>query len=65
MLSLAGFIAGIAYAQYSRRRFDQSFLPRIEKPVSQEKTPAVPMQTLDDAMKTARHQRKKPEYTTH
>lgn len=66
LLSLFGFIGGVAFAQYKRRQLDNSLSYKAGKTLWEEKPArAVPMQMVDESMAAARKQRKKPDYTTH
>jgi hypothetical protein len=64
LLGAFGFLAGVAYAQYQRRRL--AAVPRLPaKPALPDKAPHIPMQVVDETMATARQSRDKAGHTTH
>jgi hypothetical protein len=66
LLGIVGFFSGVAFMQYRRNRFVPYPQPR-EKPLwnDQKALPAVPMQTMDQALATARMPKNRSDYTTH
>jgi hypothetical protein len=64
LLGVLGFLSGVVFAQYQRRRLLQ--VPQYSpKAVPDKSRPQVPMQVLDETIATARQHRNKAGYTTH
>jgi len=66
LLGALGFLSGVAFAQYQRRRLLKPF-SNVEKPTlpRDKALPQIPMQVVDKTMATARQQSKKSDYTMH
>jgi hypothetical protein len=66
LLGVLGFLSGIVFAQYQRRRLLAPFQNAGTSVLPRNKAlPQVPMQVVDETMATARQQRKKSDYTMH
>lgn len=64
LLGALGFISGVFFAQYQRRRL-AVIPPRSALPVVSSKTQQIPMQVVDQTLANARQNRTDAGYTTH
>lgn len=66
LLGVVGFLSGVMFAQYQRRRLLEPFRSLDKPAVPRDKAlPKIPMQVVDETMATARQQSKKSDYTMH
>lgn len=66
LLGVLGFLSGIVFAQYQRKRLLEPFRNSGTTALPRDKAlPQIPMQVVDETMATARQQRKKSDYTMH
>lgn len=67
LLGAIGFLTGIVFAQYQRKRLSKPLIMSDEtaKLHTHQARPQVPMQTVDETIAAARQPRNKAGYTTH
>lgn len=66
MLGVLGFLSGVMFAQYQRKRLLEPFQGPGRTALPRDKAlPQIPMQVVDETMATARQQKKKSDYTMH
>ena len=64
LLGIMGFLSGVVFAQYRRKRPSMILQSSSEAALPGKTAPQVPLQVVDKTMATARQQRKSG-YTTH
>jgi|GEM_PF-4773832 len=64
LLGIMGFLSGVVFAQYRRKRLSMILPSPSAVALSGKTVPQVPLQVVDKTMATARQQRKSG-YTTH
>lgn len=66
LLGVLGFLSGVMFAQYQRKRLLEPFQSPGKPALPRDKAlPQIPMQVVDETMATARQQKKKSDYTMH
>jgi len=64
LLGIMGFLSGVVFAQYRRKRLPIILQSSSAATLQSKTVPQVPLQVVDKTMATARQQRKSG-YTTH